>query len=304
MRLRLICLFYVVVNCLFLARSRIIFGEQFAGIDMFEVSFPLTLKTSNGGSINSQVSASPLIASSQEQIATPSSTQPDSDELENAGNVENGNIVNSNLTATVGVPMPFEAKPAFPDASQIAAMSASSLYLVFYLHDLTASASLGSIKINGLAYSSLPSHLASSNNGITLIPLNAEDINYIKNHSSSASGLTASFNWSLSSAPSYATVETGYLPSSSLGASLAPSFISLSAAKSLSVYTNGVSSLTPNANQSSALTGIWFQNEYLRGGDAKGTKFSVQNSEDLYLTASSSKIPLTPTLLPLTTSLR
>ena len=261
------------------------------GYDMFEVSFPLTLKTSNGGSINSQVSASPLIASSQEQIPTPSSTQPDPDELENAGNVENGNIVNSNLTATLGVPMPFEAKAAFPDASQIAAMSASSLYLVFYLHDLTASASLGSIKINGLAYSSLPSHLASSNNGITLIPLNAEDINYIKNHSSSASALTASFNWSLSSAPSYATVETGYLPSSSLGASLAPSFISLSAAKSLSVYTNGVSSLAPNANQSSALTGIWFQNEYLQGGDAKGAKFSVQNSEGLYLTASSSQNP-------------
>ena len=261
------------------------------GYDMFEVSFPLTLKSSNGGSINSQVSALPLTSATQEKISSPLNSQPDPDDLENAGNVENGQIVNSNLTATLGVPMPFEAKAAFPDASQITSMSASSLYLVFYLHDLTASASLGSIKINGLAYSSLPSRLASSNNGITLIPLNAEDIDYIKNHSSSASSLTASFNWSLSSAPSYATVETGYLPSSSLDASLTPSFISLSAAKSLSVYTNGISSLTPNAKQSSALTGIWFQNDYMQGGEAKGAEFSVQNSQGQYLTPSSDGNP-------------
>ncbi|MBQ1427834.1 MAG: hypothetical protein IIZ04_03120, partial [Aeriscardovia sp.] len=43
--------------------------------------------------------------------------------------------------------------------------------------------------------------------------------------------------------------------------------------------------------QSSALTGIWFQNEYLQGGEAKGAKFSVQNSEGLYLTPSSSGNP-------------
>ncbi|MBO7671164.1 MAG: hypothetical protein J6S25_00190, partial [Aeriscardovia sp.] len=261
------------------------------GYDLFEVSFPLTLKSSNGGSINSQVSAPPLTSAVHEKISTPVNSQPNPDDLENAGNVENGQIVSSDLTATLGVAMPFKAEAAFPDASQIAAMSASSLYLVFFLHDVTASASLDSVEINGVSYSSLPSHPASSNNGITLIPLNAADINYLKDHASSTSNLQVSFDWSISSAPSYATVETGYLPLSSLNSSETPSFTSLSAAKSLSIYTNGLSSDSPSTDQSSALTGIWFQNEYLQGGEAKGAKFSVQNSQGLYLTPSSSGNP-------------
>lgn len=187
--------------------------------------------------------------------------------------------------------MPFKAEGAFPSAQQISSMSSSSLYLVFFLHDVTASASLGSVEINGISYSTLPSHPASSNNGITLIPLNAADINYLKDHASSTSNLEVSFDWSISSAPSYATVETGYLPLSSLNSSETPSFTSLSAAKSLSIYTNGLSSDSPSPEQSSASTGIWFQNEYLQGGDAKGAKFSVQNSQGLYLTPSSSGNP-------------
>jgi hypothetical protein len=170
-------------------------------------------------------------------------------------------------------------------------MSSSSLYLVFFLHDVTASASLDSVEINGISYSTLPSHPASSNNGITLIPLDAADINYLKDHASSTSNLQVSFDWSISSAPSYATVETGYLPLSSLNSSETPSFTSLSAARSLSIYTNGLSSDSPSPDQSSALTGIWFQNEYLQGGEAKGAKFSVQNSQGLYLTPSSSGHP-------------
>ncbi len=261
------------------------------GYDLFEVSFPLTLKSSNGGSINSQVSALPLTSAVQEKISTPVNSQPDPDDLENAGNVENGQIVSSDLTATLGVPMPFKAEAAFPNAQQISSMSSSSLYLVFFLHDVTASASLDSVEINGVSYSTLPSHLASSNNGITLIPLNAADINYLKDHASSTSNLQVSFDWSISSAPSYATVEMGYLPLSSLNSSETPSFISLSAAKSLSIYTNGLSSDSPSPDQSSALTGIWFQNEYLQGGEAKGAKFSVQNLQGLYLTPSSSGNP-------------
>lgn len=261
------------------------------GYDLFEVSFPLTLKSSDGGSINSQISALPFTSAVQEKISTPATSQPDPDDLENAGNVQNGQIVSSDLTATLGVPMPFKAEAAFPSAQQISSMSSSSLYLVFFLHDVTASASLGSVEINGISYSTLPSHLGSSNNGITLIPLDAADINYLKDHASSTSNLEVSLDWSISSAPSYATVETGYLPLSSLNSSETPSFTSLSAAKSLSIYTNGLSSDSPSPEQSSALTGIWFQNEYLRGGDAKGAKFSVQNSQGLYLTPSSSGNP-------------
>lgn len=261
------------------------------GYDLFEVSFPLTLKSSNGGSINSQISALPLTSAVQEKISAPATSQPDPDDLENAGNVENGQIVSSGLTATLGVAMPFKAEAAFPNAQQISSMSSSSLYLVFFLRDVTASASLDSVEINGISYSALPSHPASSNNGITLIPLDAADINYLKDHASSASNLEVSFNWTISSAPSYATVETGYLPLSSLNSSKTPSFTSLSAAKSLSIYTNGLSSNSPSPDQSSALTGIWFQNEYLQGGDAKGAKFSVQNPQGLYLTPSSSGNP-------------
>ena len=261
------------------------------GYDLFEVSFPLTLKSSDGGGINSQISALPLTSAVQEKISTPTTPQPDPDDLENAGNVQNGQIVSSDLTATLGVPMPFKAEGAFPSAQQISSMSSSSLYLVFFLHDVTASASLGSVEINGISYSTLPSHLGSSNNGITLIPLDAADINYLKDHASSTSNLEVSFDWSISSAPSYATVETGYLPLSSLNSSETPSFTSLSAAKSLSIYTNGLSSDSPSPEQSSASTGIWFQNEYLQGGDAKGAKFSVQNSQGLYLTPSSSGNP-------------
>ncbi|MBQ1348041.1 MAG: hypothetical protein IIY58_01610, partial [Aeriscardovia sp.] len=261
------------------------------GYDMFEVSFLLTLESSNGGSINSQISALPLTSAAQEKISTPVNSQPDPDNLENAGNVENGQIVSSDLTATLGVGMPFKAEAAFPSAQQISSMSSSSLYLVFFLHDVTASASLDSVEINGISYSTLPSHPASSNNGITLIPLDAADINYLKDHASSTSNLQVSFDWSISSAPSYATVETGYLPLSSLNSSETPSFTSLSAARSLSIYTNGLSSDAPSPDQSSALTGIWFQNEYLQGGEAKGAKFSVQNSQGLYLTPSSSGHP-------------
>ena len=59
----------------------------------------------------------------------------------------------------------------------------------------------------------------------------------------------------------------------------------------LTIDSNGTGPLTPTAKQSSAVTGIWFQNDYMQGAEAKGSEFTVQNSQGQYLTASSDGNP-------------
>ena len=98
----------------------------------------------------------------------------------------------------------------------------------------------------------------------------------------------------VTSAPSRDLTEIGFIQGSLLSLSApsyAPEFISSAPSLTFTVNSNGTGPLTPNAAQSSALTGIWFQNDYLQGAEAKGSEFTVQNSQGQYLTPSSGGNP-------------
>ena len=124
--------------------------------------------------------------------------------------------------------------------------------------------------------------------------LNPADLTYISDRDSSPSKLVLRYSWYVDFAPSYVTSETGYVKGSSLSLSAQnyqPQFLSSSSALTLTVNSNGTGPLTPDAQQSSAVTGIWFENQLLGGIDAKGSKFTVQNASGQYLTPSSSGQP-------------
>ena len=270
------------------------------GYDMFEVTFPLTLSSTVGGDIYTQSSTSgpaTTFSSDVYTISTPLSTPSPSPISLTAAGIEgkDGSVQSSNVTATLGVDMPFEAEADFPTSAQISSMQAASDSLVFYSYD--SDSTLDSAKgasVNGIPLSSLPGALIQSQNGAVAILLTPQDLTAIANRASNPSKLLITYNWYVTSAPSKATSEAGYVKGTSLSLSAPnwePQFISSSAALTFTVDSNGTGPLTPNAKQSSALTGIWFQNQLLSGGEAKGAEFSVQNAEGQYLTSSSKGQP-------------
>ena len=268
--------------------------------DVFQVTFPLTLQSSVGGYIYTQASSSSSSSSAQSSvlsISTPLSSPALAPiNLSAAGIAESdGSVESSSATATLGVPVSFEAQAPFPSASQISAMKSASQSLVFYSYDAASNAqSLKGASINGIALSSLPQSVSQSQNGAVDILLTPADLTYISDRDSSPSKLVLRYSWYVDFAPSYVTSETGYVKGSSLSLSAQnyqPQFLSSSSALTLTVNSNGTGPLTPDARQSSAVTGIWFENQLLGGMDAKGSKFTVQNAAGQYLTPSSSGQP-------------
>ncbi|MBO7717847.1 MAG: hypothetical protein J6S17_03490 [Aeriscardovia sp.] len=268
--------------------------------DVFQVTFPLALTHSVGGDIYTQASTSSSSSSTQSDvfsISTPLSAPALAPINLSAAGIagSDGEVESSSATATLGVPMTFEADAAFPSASQISAMQSASQSFVFYSYDAASDAqSLKGATVNGIALSSLPQPVSQSQDGAVAILLTPADLTYISNHASTPSKLIIRYNWYVTSSPNYATSETGYVKGSSLSLSATnyqPQFVSSSSALTLTVSSNGTGPLTPNADQSSAVTGIWFDNQLLGGENAKGSEFTVQNASGLYLTPSSSGQP-------------
>ena len=269
------------------------------GYDMFEVTFPVSLTTTVGGNIYTQSStSSPAATFSSDvySISTPLSTPSPSPVSLSAAGIKgsDGTIESSTATATLGVPMSFEAEADFPSSAQISSMQAGSNSLVFYSYDVDSGSSLKGASVNGIALSSLPTAASQSKDGAVAILLTPQDLTYIADHASNPSKLLITYDWYVTSAPSHATSEIGYVKGSSLSLSApnyAPDFTTSSPSLTLTVNSNGTGALTPNATQSSAVTGIWFQNDYMQGGEAKGAEFSVQNSQGQYLTPSTDGNP-------------
>ena len=268
--------------------------------DVFQVTFPLALTHSVGGDIYTQASTSSSSSSTQSDvfsISTPLSAPALAPINLSAAGIagSDGKVESSSATATLGVPMTFEADAAFPSGSQISAMQSSSQSFVFYSYDAASDAQpLKSATVNGIALSSLPQSVSQSQDGAVALLLTPTDLTYISNHASNPSKLIIRYNWYVTSSPNYATSETGYVKGSSLSLSAVndqPQFLSSSSALTLTVNSNGTGPLTPNADQSSAVTGIWFDNQLLGGENAKGSEFTVQNASGLYLTPSSSGQP-------------
>ncbi|MBQ1374482.1 MAG: hypothetical protein IIY80_03495, partial [Aeriscardovia sp.] len=229
-------------------------------------------------------------------ISTPLSTPSPSPVSLSAAGIKgsDGTIESSTATATLGVPMSFEAEAVFPTSAQISSMQAGSDSLVFYSYDVDSGSSLKGALVNGIALSSLPTAASQSKDGAVAILLTPQDLTYIADHASNPSKLLITYDWYVTSAPSHATSEIGYVKGSSLSLSspnYAPDFTTSSSSLTLTVNSNGTGALTPNATQSSAVTGIWFQNDYLQGGETKGAEFSVQNSQGQYLTPSTDGNP-------------
>ena len=265
------------------------YGSTPIGYDMFEVTFPLTLQSSVGGEIYSQAATSQSLinaslTSVSSSVPTPiSQAAPSSPSLTKTGvKGPDGSLESSTATATLGVPMEFEAEADFPSAAQISDMNSTGDALVFYSYDSDANVnSLGNMQVDGISYNSLPIAIDNAQDGAVIVLLTPSDIDYIQKHASDPSKLVITFNgWKVTSAPSRDTSEIGFIQGSSLSVSApayAPDFISSSAPVDLTVNSNGTGPLTPNAKQSSALTGIWFQNQLLSGKNAKGAEFTVQN---------------------------
>ncbi|MBQ5520718.1 MAG: hypothetical protein IIT91_01330, partial [Aeriscardovia sp.] len=151
------------------------------GYDMFEVTFPLTLSSTVGGDIYTQSSTSgpaTTFSSDVYTISTPLSTPSPSPISLTAAGIEgkDGSVQSSNVTATLGVDMPFEAEADFPTSAQISSMQAASDSLVFYSYD--SASTLDSAKgasVNGIPLSSLPGALIQSQNGAVAILLTPQD---------------------------------------------------------------------------------------------------------------------------------
>ncbi|MBR6439856.1 MAG: hypothetical protein IKS61_00840 [Aeriscardovia sp.] len=263
------------------------YGDTPIGYDMFEVTFPLALQSSVGGEIYSQAATSQSLtnaslASASSSIPTPASqSAPSSPSLTETGvKGPDGSLESPAATATLGVPMEFEAEADFPSAAQISAMNSTGDALIFYSYDAASNVKDFNLKVDGLSYNSLPIGVAQAQDGAVVLMFTPSDISYIKENAHDPSKLTITYDWYVTSAPSRDTSEIGFVQGSSLNLSAptyAPTFISSSAAINLAVNSNGTGPLTPNAKQSSALTGIWFQNQLLSGADAKGAEFTVQN---------------------------
>ncbi|MBR6440137.1 MAG: hypothetical protein IKS61_02390, partial [Aeriscardovia sp.] len=260
------------------------------GFDTFEITFLVTLNSTSaaGGDIYTQATTSGPAAtysSSVYKISTPTSAPasvPSPLKLDSAGMVQpDGAIESSRTTATLGVPMKFEAEAGFPSASQISVMQTTGDALIFYSYDASSNVEdFQNLEVDGLSYNSLPIGIAQAQDGAVVLMFTPSDIVYIQEHAHDPSELTINYDWYVTSAPSYVTSEIGFVQGSSLNLSAptyAPTFISSSAALNLTVNSNGTEPLAPNAQQSSALTGIWFQNQLLSGPDAKGAEFTVQN---------------------------
>ena len=258
------------------------YGSTPIGYDMFEVTFPLTLSSSVGGCIYSQsstTSSSATFSSSAPCLSTPLPVPaPPAVRLSEVGvKGSSGKIESSNITATLGVPMEFEAEAAFPDKSQISDMESSSYSLAFYMDDPFSQAAVKGMDINGVALSSLPDPSGIAEGGSVAVLLTSQDLQYLSQKSPNASDLVISYPWTVLSAPSHAVSEIGYVKASTLSGAGEPNFDLSPSTLAFTVNSNGTGPLTPNAKQSSALTGIWFQNQLLSGEDAKGAEFTVQN---------------------------
>lgn len=272
------------------------------GYDMFEITFSVKFESGTGGGIYLQsATSSPAssFSSAVQFISTLSASAP-APVLSAAGiKGTDGKLESSNVTATLGAPMEFEAEAPFPSASQISAMSSASYSLVFYSHDAHSNTeSIDDASICGIPFNSLPFSEAYSENGSVALLLTPQDLTYIADHASDPSKLLYAYDWYVTSSPSEAVSEIGYIKGTSLSSAAQeggePRFVSSSPALTLTVNSNGTAPLTPSAQESSAETGIWFQNRLLNGKDAKGAEFTVQNAEGQYLAFSSSSSEDTP----------
>lgn len=269
------------------------YGSLPIGYDMFEVTFSVKFEDGNGGGIYFQSgTSSPAssFTSASQFISTSTSPLLSAPKLSAIGIEGSSGKLETAATATLGVPMKFEAEASFPSSSQILAASSASSSLVFYSYDADSNTQqINDAFVNGIPLKSLPSSEVDSKDGAVTLLLTPQDLTYIADHDSDPSTLTITYDWYVTSAPSKAVSEIGYIKGATLpSSSQEPQFTSSSPALTLTVNSNGTGPLTPTAQDSSALTGIWFQNQLLNGQDAKGAKFTVQNSEGQYLTPSSS----------------
>ncbi|MBR4399716.1 MAG: hypothetical protein IKT06_02140, partial [Aeriscardovia sp.] len=219
------------------------------GFDTFEITFLVTLNSTSaaGGDIYTQATTSGPAAtysSSVYKISTPASATASALSplnLDSAGVVQpDGAVESSKATATLGVPMKFEAEADFPSSAQISAMQSASDSLVFYSYDADSGAE--AFSINGLPLSSLPSAGVYSKDGAAAILLTPKDLAYIAQHASNPSELLITYNWYVTSAPSKASSQIGYVGGSSLSIddpASGPKFDSFSAASTLTVDSNG-----------------------------------------------------------------